>query len=156
MPSSPTKSTRNGRMEAIMLGDVRRATATEKVVWSDPVSISDGSKQNNINIIIHSNDPQSLGRHGGDYLCLFWQRRYQQRLPCFCVGESGHNFFGPRGPRPAGASSLGSNFALFVTIFFYRGPRGNHYVWDFRRKLYRVTRILCVDHTGVGFLLVPM
>ena len=70
-------------MEAlVMLGDVRRASATEKVVWSDPVSISDGSKQNNIDIIIHSNDPQSLGRHGGDYLCLFWQRRYQQRLPC--------------------------------------------------------------------------
>ena len=57
-----------------MLGDVRRASATEEVVWSDPVSISDGTKQNNIKIIIHSNDPQSLGLHGGDYLRLFWQR----------------------------------------------------------------------------------
>src|SRR6056300_1713838 len=82
MPSSPTNSSRKGCMETIMLGDVRRVSATEKVVWSDPVSISDGSKQNNIDIIIHSNDPQSLGRHGGDYLCLFRQRRYQQRLPC--------------------------------------------------------------------------
>src|SRR5210317_2293373 len=99
MPSSPTNSSRKGCMEALMLGDVRRASATEKVVWSDPVSISDGSKQNNIDIIIHSNDPQSLGRHGGDYLCLFWQRRYQQRLPCFCVGESGHNFLSTRRTR---------------------------------------------------------
>ena len=57
-----------------MLGDVRWATATEQDAWSNPVSIFDGTKQNNIKIIIHSNDPQSLGRHGGGYLRLFWQR----------------------------------------------------------------------------------
>ena len=68
-----------------MLNDVRRASATEEVVWSDPVSISDGTKQNNINIITHSNDPQSLGRHGGDYLCLFWQRHYGN-IAVFCCG----------------------------------------------------------------------
>ena len=56
---------------------------------------------------------------------------------------------------PAGASFLGNNFALFVTIFFYRCPRRNQYVSIFRRKLYCVTRIICVDHTSVGFLLVP-
>ena len=56
---------------------------------------------------------------------------------------------------PAGASSLGNNFALFVTIFFYRVPRGNHYLGDFRGKFLCLTRIICVDHTGVGFLLVP-
>src|SRR6056300_881107 len=85
MPSSPTKSTRNGCMEAIMLGDVRWATATEQEVWSDPVSIYDGTKQNNINIITHSNDPQSLGRHGGDYLRLFWQRHYGNGCRVFAL-----------------------------------------------------------------------
>ena len=69
---------------------------------------------------------------------------------------------GPRGPRvvqrtggDGGASSLGNNFALFVTIFFYRCPRRNQYVSIFRRKLYCGTRIICVDHTSVGFLLFP-
>ena len=75
-------------METIMLGDVRWATATEKVVWSDPVSISDGTKQNNIKIIIHSNDPQSLGRHGGDYLRLFWQRHYGNGCRVFALAEA--------------------------------------------------------------------
>src|SRR6056300_1181003 len=88
MPSSPTKSTRNGCMEAIMLGDVRWATATEQEVWSDPVSIYDGTKQNNIKIIIHSNDPQSLGRHGGDYLRLFWQRHYGNGCLVFALAEA--------------------------------------------------------------------
>ena len=71
-----------------MLGGVRRATATEQEAWSNPVSISDGTKQNNIKIIIHSNDPQSLGRHGGDYLRLFWQRHYGNGCRVFALAEA--------------------------------------------------------------------
>ena len=47
---------REGRMVAISDGDVRLAPAIEHRLLSTPMSVSAGSKHDNINIIIHSND----------------------------------------------------------------------------------------------------
>ena len=81
------------------VADTRRTSPSIIVSMQPFLDEFVGDEGINTYIIIHSNDPQSLGRHGGDYLCLFWQRRYQQRLPCFCVGESGHNFLSTRRTR---------------------------------------------------------
>ena len=47
-----------------------------------------GDEGINTYIIIHSNDPQSLGRHGGDYLRLFWQRHYGNGCRVFALAEA--------------------------------------------------------------------
>ena len=56
---------------AILLGDVRRASATEEELLNAPMSVFGGSKDNNYDIITHSNDQPSLGRWFGGSLGLF-------------------------------------------------------------------------------------
>ncbi len=54
---SPLPNTsREGSMGAILDGDARRAPATEQCSLNVLRSVSGGSKRDNINIIIHSND----------------------------------------------------------------------------------------------------
>lgn len=55
-PSPRPNLPRGGRMEAIFDGDVRRAPATEQCLLNVPTTLSAGTKHDNINIIIHSND----------------------------------------------------------------------------------------------------
>ena len=51
---------REGSMEAILDGDVRRAPATKQCLLNVPMSVSAGSKHDNMIIIIHSNDQPSI------------------------------------------------------------------------------------------------
>ena len=52
---------REGSMEAILDGDVRRAPPIEKCLLNIPRSVSGGSTYDNINIIIHSNNQPPIG-----------------------------------------------------------------------------------------------
>ena len=56
MPSPLPNPPREGRMEAILDGDVRRAPATEQCLLNTPMTVSGGSKHDNIDITTHSND----------------------------------------------------------------------------------------------------
>ncbi len=64
-PSPRPQLPRGDSMEAIFDGDVRRASATEQCVLNVPWSVSAGSKHDDINIIIHSNDQPPIGRYYG-------------------------------------------------------------------------------------------
>ncbi len=58
-------TSREGRMEAILDGDVRRAPAIEQWLLNTQMTVSGGSKHDNINIIIHSNDQPPIVAYYG-------------------------------------------------------------------------------------------
>ena len=64
-PSTLPNPPRRGSMEEILDGDVRRAPATKQDVLNVPWCVSAGSKHDNINIIIHSNDQPPIVRYYG-------------------------------------------------------------------------------------------
>ena len=64
-PSPLPNPLREGSMEAILGGDVRRAPPIEQCLLNVPRSVSAESKHDNINIIIHSNDQPPIGRYYG-------------------------------------------------------------------------------------------
>ena len=64
-PSPLPNPPREGRMVAIYNGDFRRSPATEQGLLNTPMTVSGGSKHDNINIIIHSNDQPPIVAYYG-------------------------------------------------------------------------------------------
>ncbi len=75
MPSPLPNPPREGSMEAILDGDVRRAPVAEQCLLNAPMTVSGGSKHDNIDIIFHSNDQPSIVPYYGYLLGLFQQRQ---------------------------------------------------------------------------------
>ena len=64
-PSPLPNPLREGSMEAILGGDVRRAPPIKQCLLNVPWSVSSESKHDNTDIVIHSNDQPPIGRYYG-------------------------------------------------------------------------------------------